>query len=540
MKIFLAITVIFIVQSPNYCQDYFDINNTTSIEKCTFDSTMEVVQYLNWDVYQTLDENPDGIRDSVCHSLLNFDFKLSEVDVARPLFIRLKKNRISALNLKLAPNSVYTINYSINSSLQSIKENVNCDLGTCSNIAITTRYPAEDSLNYVYSTTEYIGNVNHNGCVFSDEFCFATSKLDSQSISDILITVYFDENVSGNAILFLDYFYGTMLYELIEISEPLPLQNLSIEINTLPIRLRQLAQGHFFDNNYLVVHDKIGYPNALNYDIKTISISPNPEEQTTIVLTVDPYESLFFQEYTGFGTTLVEGSDTLFHKLDIVQNGGNMCLQSVELVIDHDVEFQYKSGDLSFSNKTTCMAFREGSVFTIKENSYLKYGEHGNGMLGLNNALINIESGGHLQMDGTLILNGKGRSDSEIHLDLGSNLSFSEHANILNVGSETETVKVFGNKKQIHIDNLSPGDRQKIIIVEPEVVSTNEKAWFFPNPSNDVVHIISKDNLDTHLFDSIGKCIYTTKGQIMDVNTLPQGIYYIKSGYKVGKLIIVN
>lgn len=331
-----------------------------------------------------------------------------------------------------------------------------------------------------------------------------------------------------------------MFYDIVEIREPQPLQNLPIVNHILPIRLNQLAHENFFENTFLLIHDKSGYPNALNYDIKTISISPNPTEQTTIVLTVDPYESLFFQEYTGFGTTFVEGSDTLFHKLNIVQNGGNMCLQSVELVIDHDVEFQYKSGDLSFSNKTTCMAFREGSIFTIKENSYLKYGDHGNGMLGLNNSLINIESGGHLQMDGTLILNGKGRSDSEIHLGLGSNLSFSENSNILNVGLESETVKVFGNKKQIHLDNLSYEDRQKIIIMEPEVVSANEEAWFFPNPSNDVVHIISKDNLDTHLFDSIGKCVRIIKGHIMDVNFLPQGIYYIKSGSKAGKLVVVN
>lgn len=60
----------------------------------------------------------------------------------------------------------------------------------------------------------------------------------------------------------------------------------------------------------------------------------------------------------------------------------------------------------------------------------------------------------------------------------------------------------------------------------------------FPNPVNDKLFISSKGKENRELYDSVGKLIFSTKEKEIDVSKYARGIYYLKCGGSVKKVVI--
>jgi hypothetical protein len=85
----------------------------------------------------------------------------------------------------------------------------------------------------------------------------------------------------------------------------------------------------------------------------------------------------------------------------------------------------------------------------------------------------------------------------------------------------------------------------EILSVESTILS--EGLSIYPNPSSEVINIIStnKNITDIYLADITGKLLFTvsnldTERQTIDVSSLTQGIYFVSINGEVTKKIVKN
>jgi hypothetical protein len=60
----------------------------------------------------------------------------------------------------------------------------------------------------------------------------------------------------------------------------------------------------------------------------------------------------------------------------------------------------------------------------------------------------------------------------------------------------------------------------------------------YPNPASTVLYIKSESKEKRELYNSVGQLLSTTKENEIDVHKFGKGIYYIKVGNTVRKIII--
>ena len=71
-----------------------------------------------------------------------------------------------------------------------------------------------------------------------------------------------------------------------------------------------------------------------------------------------------------------------------------------------------------------------------------------------------------------------------------------------------------------------------------EILETSDRLEIYPNPTSTLINIKTESKANRQLFNSIGQFIFSTKENEMDVRRCGSGIYYIKVGNEVRKIII--
>ena len=54
------------------------------------------------------------------------------------------------------------------------------------------------------------------------------------------------------------------------------------------------------------------------------------------------------------------------------------------------------------------------------------------------------------------------------------------------------------------------------------------KISFFPNPVNSILQIQYQGNLETKVYDSLGRKVLSTNSKSIDMKAMPSGVYIIK------------
>lgn len=514
---------------------YFD-NKAVSIP-CPYDSNNLVSVLEALDIYQTEDNDVNGNRDSTCLGLLDGRIPFGSIDLSRPIFFRINKRGETGDSLLLS-NALYSIRYNINTHEGGFLNPADCSNGGCSKLVILTREKWNATSKDTIRRTEFIGNIIHNQCIFQDDICFPTSKYDSIYLTDMWWEMYLNPDAPANSALQYDGCFGYNQDFVSKVEQLLPI-TLPIINQKVEIRPYQLIPESF-GVNYLVLHSTPGIPSHQNRDDKKVALSPNPSTPVDITLKLE-YESFYFQEYTAFVPSLVEGSDTLYHRFTILQDGGDMCLEVIDVRMTNGTKYIYKNGHIDFADKTACVFFKKGSVLEVSPGSSLYYGQKSMGMLGLSDADVKIGKGASLVFDGTMVLNSDYAGGSVIALESNARLIFGDHASVVAAGRTDEKVKVKAQPWQIDWGSLSEREKDHFILEsnDPEIPISN-LPFIYPNPVGSETYFYADYSGQLYtLTDLTGKILL--KGNCglerIDLSTLQAGIYMIRIGERSEKLV---
>ncbi len=69
-------------------------------------------------------------------------------------------------------------------------------------------------------------------------------------------------------------------------------------------------------------------------------------------------------------------------------------------------------------------------------------------------------------------------------------------------------------------------------------IEANRKLEVYPNPSKDKIFIHSNSGEDKEIYNFIGQLIFSTKANEIDVSKYSKGVYYLKCGVEVKKIIV--
>ena len=299
-----------------------------------------------------------------------------------------------------------------------------------------------------------------------------------------------------------------------------------------------------FNSTTVVAHTSPGIPSPDNQSFINLIPEINRDFETPINLTVGEYTSLVFQEYSNLIGGLIAGNDTIRHPLNIIMDGGELCMHTVEIISTGKSSLIYKKGDISFGKETDCLQFKDGGALSIGKNAEMHYGVYGTGMLNLSSgAKIIMEEGAKLVFDGTLLLKETSENhltnESKIDLVAGSQLTFSEHAKIISQNGNKK-LNVYMNGGLLDLSNLDFESRQHLNLIYPEEKSNTDVIKIFPTISNGLIHISNNSDMDLQLeiISTNGKRItdisldpWTIRQE--NISDFPNGIYFAR--FQIGK-----
>ena len=543
-NLFILITILTFTLNICFCQlNYLNIDNRIENRLCEYDTSIFYSTFKYWDIYQTKNNKFNGLIDSI-HSCIPVNkinneerIDLTNVDLSKPLFLRLRKESIDTIFLD--KNTIYKLSSFLRARANYFMENLNCDSMPCNKVYTVFKYPNESGNNYESKMQEVNATIVEgiNTTYWTTEDCSVTSKLDKQYLDDIIFEINFNEEKINNSNSFRFFgfevshapFYSTIEGDLI-VEEPL--------IGGDEVYVGFFSIKDFSDIN-LLLHSKDGYPSQHNIDKKYLKLIPNPSEKKVINFYIEPYEQLFLQDYIIIAPELVSGSDSIFHELNIIQDGGEMCVFQVELLFDN-TNFIYKKGDFNIDGSTACTLFSNNSQLIIDEKSMLHFGNIGHGILALADGTVFLKKNATLYFDGTFHLKSMIQTNSTIILEPESKIVFSENSKIININRQDEKLLIQGFPYQVDMTNLKQEYRDKIIFELPDSFN-NTSLISYPNPTSGILYLPAKYN-ETHftLLDYNGKIIQSgnVQNSTITLNENITGIYFLKIRNEVSKIII--
>jgi hypothetical protein len=320
--------------------------------------------------------------------------------------------------------------------------------------------------------------------------------------------------------------------------------------------------GSFFEN-FLLQYTAPTFPSAQDPSYIIGSVTPNTPEQQVINLVVDEFQTLEIQPFTYLVGALAEGSDTLRHQVNLVNNGGDICLNFVDFVMDGGEEYRHGSGTMSFNNAFSCMQFRNESALRVLEGASLHYGNNGAGMLALcAGGTIAIERNATLTVDCTLNLAecNDAIPPQQIYMDLpaGARLIFTGQSRLTNRYSQGQqmllNVRMLGGS----IDDyaLSLEDQALIRRIYPEPAPEfDDNVVIAPNPFGSTFTLTyiagETENMKLHWSNISGQIVLEERLQAVrglnewQPETPPEaGIYLLtleaEAGRTIRKVLKIN
>ncbi len=459
-----------------FSQNYFTNFNSVTQQSCPFDPAETVTYPTGWIIYQTLDGTWDGAVDaSRCISAEqvpggNLRINLEQINPAEPLFIR-------ALPLELAGIGELPVN-------QLMAVDFFWSPSSFNNLILTGPTCVEDMCSGVFTGID-VGVPGamriHTGLITSDLYeihsCFPTEYFPGQYLREIILKITFspDADLSGQYLHLYGMTVSPSWQSLISAVDAYESQYSSATGEYNVNAYYASNQGGPSDR-FLVLYTEATFPSALTPSFVTGNVIPPSNQQQVINLVVDEFQALEIQPFTHLRGELVDGSDSVRHIVNLVNNGGNLCVNFVDLIFSGGNQYRHgKGGTLNMHNSFSCFQFRNGSALRVMEDATLHYGAEGAGMLALcANSTIVLERGATLLVDAILNIAecDDALSPTHINIDLpkSASLVFTENARLTNRFSQGQQmefrVQMLGGT--LDDSRLSAEDRAIIRRIYPE------------------------------------------------------------------------
>jgi hypothetical protein len=474
----------------------------------------DILRPTNWTIYQTVENTWDGAQDTtVCPSFLsNSDIDLTTVDVLRPVFIRTVD-----WSEELDPNRLYSINLSSDWGCWDFGIEMGdtefCNNDFCNGSMVRIQIPPApgDSVPGVrVHQQEFINALTDEVQSSSDyTMCFPSEKFEEQTLKEVIFKFNFIEGIP---------------------QFPLWSQGLNMAsesgIGQEQVEWYRWQQDsyHFESwgegpNSTLFLHEAEGYPSIENKGYLDFTLDPNVDTVSNVYLFFDESTTYSLQPFTYFRGGLVDGSDSLRHTLNVINEGATVCFNAyIDVIINRDWTYEHRGGKLEFQGGRSCLQFNEGGKFIISNNSKLEYGMFGKGMLALyNGCQIDIQSGSELLINNTVILEDHNWAPLGASIDVplveGARLTFGPYSRIENWSTEEATkLRVFMLGGQVDLSGLSEADKQHVKLIFPE--TAEDELVIFGNPVVDELHFFwpapSEEPISIEVYDLSGKSVFKT------------------------------
>ncbi len=537
------------VSSQGLINSSFSIIETIN---CPFDNTIQIDVPQYWKIYQTQNGQWDGPIDSTkCISTVEnsfyLDIPLNQIDPNQPLFI---KSDVEDPEIRrLLSNKIFRATFDIRvTEGVSVNLEEDCENNLCSGLFVGIEIP--DSSNQETVLREFKGTTNLS---FSGEnyygltLCYPTEKFDTSYLQEFILKLTFEDSIYTDETISLNFAenyeseetWGD--YRIYDIQAP----DWTFQDTSYELSLYDLANSI---HNFLLMYADTTYPSPAYPSFIDARPFNNLPDQQTINLKIEQQQTLVFQPYAFIRGGLVEGSDSIRHEFNLINQGGNMCFQEfLEVVFSGNNTFFYQSGDITFHGSASCMLFRRGGELKVDQNAYLQYGDGGEGILGLGErAQINLDIGSTLHIDNKVVLlDIVNNFDQEIKVDLqpGSALIFGENASIIQAsGSQgNQIINVYMNGGLLDDHNLSEIERSMINKIYPDSTPPSNKALLiYPNPVENILTARFNSPLDqdvnVDIINSSGQLIYSKKQSLLEgindlvinINTTERGLFILR------------
>ncbi len=528
-------------QLPN---SYF---SNISLSPCPFDTSQMIFQYDDWLIYQTQNDQWDGPVDSTnCIGLFDngsfYSIDLNQINASKPFFIKSLLDDDSKIFLN--SDWLYTIQAFMNFSEDApLNFGNDCANGLCSGLLVGIEVPNEDNTgtNLRLHPTSFPDFGNCDASI-----CLPTEKFAENYLKEFVFKVTFDSTDLNDVLAYPsstiveESWYISYLQETVEADE----SHYNPMDSTYHLYYWDLPYAN--SDNALVLHTNSDYPSDDNISYVDVTVEPNVPTAENISLTIDNYYNLVFQPFTSLQGGLVEGNDSLRHNLSLINDGGTICINFIEVNFGGSERFVYQSGNVEFGHQFACMQFMNGGTLEVADNATFHYGENGNGILALRQG-ANIQLG----VNSTLIINNKvmmfevGTEEShQLYMDLnaGSSLIFGEGASLHNSYSVNDAMKlnVYMNGGVLDDSKLPAEQRALIYKIYPEDQPQEvDPSFLSPNPAQSYVnwsyHAHAEATVQLQLFDAAGNLVYHNNESLsigpnqksIDLRSFAKGIYFL-------------
>lgn len=471
----------------------------TTTLPCPFDPSVEVTQPVGWRLYQTLDGKWDGPIDStVCVSVEQLyiwgaiKIDLDQIDAARPLFIRCLLDDDN--KIPLTPDWLFLAQGYLEQGQVQLNQSNQCENGICTGVIAGIEIPDEtgDST----QLRQYVGPYE-DFYYAAYSTCMPTEKFSENYLREFIFKIQADTSATPpqDFSVTASYMNLEMMYEIGHIFDV-----------TVPEFLWTGQEYHAdlqyfsFDGwyNYLFMYGADTYPSLANPHFIDATPEENSPEPKVINLQVNEFESAYFQPFTYLRGGLVEGSDSVRHEANLVNLGGNLCLNFIELIFEQNTSYVHHGGQIDITGSSGCMQFRNGGALEVADGATLHYGQQGHGMFALRTGgTIKIGKGATLLIDNTLALFPY-RSDPadpetrQVYMELnpGATLAFGPHARIMRKFNPEEDMRlnIYMNGGALDLGNLPAEDRALLNLIYPSPApNIAGNILLSPNPASDVL-----------------------------------------------------
>lgn len=555
MKQLLLLTVFIFSFSILKSQDiYFDF--TTQVAPCPYDASVSTTQFLDWEIYKTLDDTWNGTIDSTfCFNIsANNILDWSNLGIGETIFLRQKLTNSN--KVLLTHDNLYSLNLDANITINTqLQLGDTCANGLCSGLIVGIEIP--DSLGTGKTMRWHEAPVeNHSsGGYLEVNSCIPTEYFQN---GNYLREVIFKATIGTQGIRL--NIYQAQLNDVQHYSYLRLIQDsLIVPFSTF---FNEYNYNTYF-SLLIAKNDTTIYPNS--YGIEYVDIIPSPNVDTPVTMNIEiEYEaSLTLQPFVELQGGYVLNDSSQRHNYNIINNGGSFCFPTIiEKIFTSGNNYIHNSGEVGFSGKMSCMAFGAESKLVVGEAATLYYGNGGTGNLALYpNSEIELKKDASFVLDNNLILFGssENKTPSCITLNEGNQLIFGKFAKIKNHKSVQgiQQLDVYMKGGTIDFSQLDNNSRQYLnLIYENATTDFQENVKILGNPVYEVLSfsITNKDKNTTQieLLSIEGKVIFSEMKALdkgvnylkIPISHLSNGLYFLniqsKKGNETKKIIITQ
>lgn len=502
----LALGIVGCVHAQQYVPSFTPLQQIP----CPFDPAQTVTQPVGWVVYQTTDGHWDGPVDSSrCISATavppgsggGIEIALAQINPGQPLFLRARLDLFPP-DVPFDPDYLYDFvsNGRLLPANVSIRTTTDCPDDLCSGaiwgIAIPDENGQPGGATRYHAAVAETYSPSANVKFISAEACFPTERFADQVLRECILKYTFSDTANLSTarlrVQYADFQPNGLGPGAIGYLTAVPAAS-------NPMNVQDVGGGWGF--HFLGLYTAPTYPGPQNPSYIEAFPVPNTTFPQNITLTVDGWQVLEMQPFAQFRGGLVVGSATERHGFTLQNNGGDLCLNFVDLIFDNGDALRHAGGQIEVHNAFSCMQFKNGSELRVQEGATLHYGHHGAGMLVIcANSTIALERNATLILDAILQIS-ECNDDLPPHdifmdLPLGARLVFTENAWLTNRFSKNQQMRLNVRMLGGTLDDAAlPADARALIhrMYPDPAPNWADNVQLSPNPFADnlTVHYLS-------------------------------------------------